>query len=165
MHCSPALYYEQISRYLTWILPPIMSPHLRSGNLTCLCFLTFASAFSLSACILPGLPLQRVLPHSELRLGLCSLTRLHDCHLFGLLNIVNKVLNCADLNVCCSWIRIQILYKDTCHLIISRCSTWFFFLSNLVCKVSSIEWNFNYMVLNLAQISRLESVYRRLVGR
>ena len=62
---------------------------------------------SLSACCLPGLPAQIFLPHSQLRL--CLITKLTDCHLYGLLTIVNKVQNFANLVLCCSRVHSQTL--------------------------------------------------------
>ena len=73
MYCSPAFFSG-------WI----------SGYLTCLLSLNFASAQSMSACHLSVFPHRRLLPHSEVKL--CSLTRLLDFCLFGLVNIVNKIL-------------------------------------------------------------------------
>ena len=108
MHYLPVLFPRQISCYLTCLLPPTTSSYLCSGNLTCLLSLNFASASSLSACCLPGLPLQRPRPHSEARL--CSPTRLPDCCPFGLVNIVNKVLNCATLHLYFSWFHSHMLH-------------------------------------------------------
>ena len=92
----PALSSWRISWYLTLLLPPTTSPRHCPADLTHLLSLVFVSA-----CSLPGLPLQRLLPHSER--GLCSPARLPDCRLFGLLNFGNEVLNCSSLNLCCSW--------------------------------------------------------------
>ena len=64
-------------------------------------------ALCLPVCNLPGFSLKRLLPYSEL--VQCSQTRLTCCGLFGLLNIENKVLNCASLDLCCSlvlWILV-----------------------------------------------------------
>ena len=72
-------------------------------NLTCLLSLNFASTCSLSACGLPGLPLWRLRPQSEHRLW--SLTRPPDRHPFGLINIVDIVLNCSSLDLYSSWIH------------------------------------------------------------
>ena len=79
---SPALCSGWNSWYLTCLLPLTISPCLCPGNLTCLLSLNFESALSLSACCLPGLPLRRLLPHSERRL--CLPTRLPDCRLLDL---------------------------------------------------------------------------------
>ena len=107
MHYPPALCSGRISYYLTCLLPLTASPHLCIGNLTCSLSLKFASACSLPDCSLPGFPLQR-LPHFEFRL--CSPAKLPDSHLFGLLNIVNKVLNCAGLDLCCSSVHSHTRY-------------------------------------------------------
>ena len=111
MHYFQALCSGRISCYLTCLLHLTTSPHLCPGNLTCLLSLNFASARSLSACSLPGLPLRRLLPHSQLRL--CLPTRPPDGGLFGQLNIVNKVLKYAGLYLCCSSSRSHTRYNNT----------------------------------------------------
>ena len=85
--------------------------------MTCLLSLNFASDCSLCACCLPGLPFLRLLAHSEL--GLCSPTRLLDCHLLGLLNTGNEVLNCSSLDSCCSLVHTHSRY-DSLYLNIHR---------------------------------------------
>ena len=39
-------------------------------------------------------------------------TRVPDHRLFGVMNIVNKVLNCSSLSLCCSWVRPHTRHND-----------------------------------------------------
>ena len=128
--CSPRLALNQFLHThsqpdcgCATLYPPALFPRQ-----FCICSLHVSLG---PVCSLPVLPLRTLLPHSELKL--CSLTRLPDCCLFGLLNIVNKVLNCSGLDLYCSCVQpvVQPDQKCTQHNLTTR---------SLERKRCSISW-------------------------
>ena len=69
------------------------------------------SVFGLWICLLPVWTPSPETPALS-RTRMCSLTRLLDCHLFGISNVVITALSCSGLGLGCFWIRSHTLYNQ-----------------------------------------------------